>query len=172
MITFYNLSINTNNDNNNLVTQSPCVRATKIVSIYSTVMPQSWCTDARADALVRTFSQPSGLGATCVLRSAFNSSFDYDVIGVSDVTGRLSVTGHQDTRDVTTRQGFGDVMGHQSNSTRRRDVRLVRRYFEAACESVFVGSLPLANFVPPSALLDPPDASLNETNAFFGDPYD
>jgi len=88
-----------------------------------------WSKDAKAENLIKSFHLPSGISATCVLKTPFNSSFDADVI-------------------------------RSMNVTRRRDFRLISRYFDAACESVFVGGLQLMNFVPPASVLSP----RNDTN--------
>lgn len=59
---------------------------------------------------------PSGVSATCLLKSA-NMSFD--VVNA-----------------------FNATIGQ------RRDFKVLKEYFEADCERVFVDGLPLKNFVP------------------------
>lgn len=79
--------------------------------------------DANAERLAKTFRLPSGVAATCVLRTPFNSSYD------SDILKRVNTT--------------------------YRNFRLLDKYFISSCESVFVGGLPLQNFVPPAVTVSP-----------------
>ena len=94
----------------------------------------SWSSDASAEQLIKTFHLPSGVAATCILLSPFNSSFDADIL-------------------------------KNINST-YRNFNLLNRYFVPACESVFVGGLPLQNFVPP-AVTASPAAVKNESAPSF-----
>lgn len=96
----------------------------------------SWSSDAAAEQLIKTFHLPSGVAATCILRSPFNSSFDADIL-------------------------------KNINST-YRNFNLLNRYFVPACESVFVGGLPLQNFVPPTVTASPVDVK-NESAPGFGE---
>jgi len=98
------------------------------------LLNEKWNTDASTAALVRTFYLPSGLGATCVLKTPFNSSFDFDVL-----LSRLN----------DTRQNFP----------------LIKDYFDDSCQSVFVGSQPLMNFVPPvSVAMQPLAVAQNKSS--------
>jgi ATP-binding cassette subfamily A (ABC1) protein 2 len=48
----------------------------------------SWSKDARGKQLVRTFRWPAGLGATCLLKKPFNSSFDETIMRQINSTHR------------------------------------------------------------------------------------
>ena len=93
-----------------------------------------WSRDASARRLLGTFHLASGVAATCVLRSALNSSFDTDRLRSVNFTSRSQ--------------------------------RLVERYFEPGCESVFVRGLPLMNFVPPATvIIDTANSSFTPLNS-------
>jgi len=80
-----------------------------------------WSKDASSKQILGTFHLASGVGATCVLKSPFNSSFDADRLRTLNFTSRSQ--------------------------------RLLEKYFEAGCESVFVKGLPMMNFVPPAPVI-------------------
>jgi len=84
---------------------------------------QNWSLDADTDDIVKTFFLPSGVSATCVLKTPFNSPFNVDIL-------------------------------KKINQT-HRNYKLLKRYFEPSCESVFVKGLTLDNFVPPERELTP-----------------
>ena len=96
-----------------------------------------WSRDAGARRLLGTFRLASGVAATCVLRSPFNSSFDA-------AAPRLRAMNYS---------GADSPAAH-----------LLQRYFEPGCESVFVRGLPMTNFVPPAAVIvDDAAAAANQS---------
>jgi len=82
-----------------------------------------WSKDADARRVLDTFHLASGVAATCVLKSPYNSSFDADRLRTLNFTSR------------------------------RSQQLLLERYFEPGCESVFVKGLPMMNFVPPAPVI-------------------
>ena len=48
----------------------------------------NWSQDATPNDIVNTFHLPSGIGATCVLKTPFNSSFDADILKQINYTHR------------------------------------------------------------------------------------
>ena len=93
---------------------------------------RNWSLDADAAHIVKTFFMPSGVSATCVLRTPFDSPFDSDIL-------------------------------KKINST-HRNYKLLKRYFEPSCESVFVKGLTLDNFVPAEHELTPTVTPEGRTN--------
>ena len=48
----------------------------------------TWSQDARGSDLIQTFKMPSGVGATCILKKPFNSSFDAAILRQINSTHR------------------------------------------------------------------------------------
>lgn len=92
-----------------------------------------WSQDASASDIAATFRLASGVGATCVLRSPFNSSFDADILRTVNFTSRSQ--------------------------------RLLEKYFNPGCDSVFVKGLPMMNFVPPAPVVIQPSAAKNDSTS-------
>ncbi|XP_062816350.1 ATP-binding cassette sub-family A member 2 isoform X1 [Anolis carolinensis] len=82
--------------------------------------------DAGPLALVGTFLLPSGVGATCVLKTASNGSLE-------------------PLLQAWSLNGGGSGSGGSSNASKL----LAAKYFDAMCLDSFTQGLPLSNFVPP-----------------------
>lgn len=92
----------------------------------------TWSKDATPSDISATFRLASGVGAICMLKSPFNSSFDADILRAVNFTSQSQ--------------------------------RLLEKYFEAGCGSVFVKGLPMMNFVPPAPVIIQPSSARNESD--------
>ncbi|XP_052774715.1 ATP-binding cassette sub-family A member 2-like isoform X2 [Mya arenaria] len=90
---------------------------------HSSERAVNYLKDKGPDDLIKTFHLPSGVGATCVLKSPFNSTLDSDVLRTLN----------------------------QNNSA--HTLRLLSHYYQAGCERVFVPGIQLENYVPQAAVI-------------------
>ena len=93
---------------------------------YKSILPYVW---------LKLYLIIEGVAATCVLRSAFNSSFDEALI-----------------------QHFNHTFSN---------FKLLMKYFEPECESVFRHDIPLDNFVPPIPTPQTPTLDPVLNDSFF-----
>ncbi|ESP00897.1 hypothetical protein LOTGIDRAFT_81234, partial [Lottia gigantea] len=81
--------------------------------------------DAGPEKLLKTLHYPAGIGSTCVLRSAFNSSFDTDI----------------------------SPSGSRRSDFDSQTFELLSRYYNKECEQVFKSGLHLNSYVPDYSIL-------------------
>lgn len=79
-------------------------------------------TDASADDIKSTFNLASGVGATCVLKHPFNSSFKLEL----------------------------DVVNHTTYNADSQDLKLISKYFDPYCQSSFTWGIPMSQYLPPN----------------------